>query len=85
MITFTRREEKILSAIGNSNRGPQFIEILERLSRETSAVDTITEGDYGAQVEGRKLFKKTLGLVISILKQKPTGPPGIDEASDDFE
>lgn len=65
---FTHEEEKILTELAKSIHAPGLVRILKRIKDKMGDVDDIT-GDYGAQVEGRKLFKKMAGDLITRLER----------------
>lgn len=84
-MSFDQREKAILSSIGQNTHGNVLVGIMKRRRDELSDTDTIpTNANYGAEVEGRKLFKKWAKEFIDALSQKQTqrSPDDIDE--DDF-
>ncbi len=64
------KDKKTLSRIGRGPEGRELINILSRASASLSSIDDIKEGDYGAQVEGRKLFKTFVKHLIESLSSE---------------
>jgi hypothetical protein len=69
---FLDNEKKFLQALGRSSEGRELVQILERVKKEFSSIDSIDgTKDYGAQVEGRKLFGTFVdALTKQIMTQK---------------
>lgn len=82
MPVLTTKESKMLNALGRSNYGPQLVDLLKRLENEMSSIDGI-QGDYAAQVEGRKLFKILLKDLLGKLDFSNAKPKSSRD-EDDF-
>jgi hypothetical protein len=74
---FTDNEKKFLKSIGRTPVGSDLVAILNRAKQEYSSISSIKSGeDYGAQVEGRKLFVSFLDkLTAEITIQKHSVRP----------
>ena len=83
MIQLNEQERKFLQALGRRPDGQRFAAILERAKNEMSSIDSIESNanDYGAQVEGRKLFCSFAEQIIKEIKTKrhDTRPLEIDD------
>lgn len=73
-----QNERLLLRSIGQTGNGAAFVHLLEKLKNDMSSVDSIPPGstDYGAQVEGRRLFKEfikelTRCMTINAIKKGP--------------
>lgn len=68
----TDNEKKFLKSLGRTAHGTELVSILNRAKQEYSSISSIKSGeDYGAQVEGRKLFVAFLEkLTAEITTQK---------------
>jgi len=79
----TPEQKKILIAIGKGDYGRSLIKLFEEIRNSMSNLDDI-EGDYGAQVEGRKIFRKFCKGIIDTMREKqeqekqPLGSPDYD-------
>lgn len=86
MAAFNAREKQILSSIGKQPDGRILVAMLKRRRDELLSVDSIDgTGDYGAQVEGRKLFKTIVNEFISAMQMEKKPMMQDDNADDDFE
>lgn len=75
-------QAKLLRRIGNTVDGKSLIKLLQEICVKISDVDDI-EGDYGAQVEGRKLVKQAFKTLIEgIESRQQQGNPQDDD--DDY-
>lgn len=83
MIQFSETERKALSALGRSEHGRDLVVVLSRLKNEMSSINSIDgKGDYGAQVEGRKLFASLVDAIVHAVEQQKRTPHALDQ--DDF-
>lgn len=72
MYTLNSRERELLRSIGMNVQGPHLIELLKNIREAAGDVSSIT-GDYAAQVEGRKLVKEVVTLLMDGLTIKRNG------------
>lgn len=72
MYTLNSRERELLRSIGMNAQGPRLVELLTNMKNAAGDVSTIT-GDYAAQVEGRKLVKEVVSMLIEGLTVKNKG------------
>jgi hypothetical protein len=63
-------QKKILAAVGKGDYGRSLIKLFDEIRNSMSNLDDI-EGDYGAQVEGRKIFRKFCKGIIDAMKAQP--------------
>ena len=69
MYNLTKEDNQLLRSLGSSTIGREFIELLERMSIGIGDVTGIN-GDYGAQVEGRKVAKGFVNMLIEKMKTR---------------
>lgn len=69
-MNYTDAEKKLLGRIGRSEDGRELAALLSRMKQFHSSIDGIEGGDYGAQVEGRKLFIQFADDFIGLLTTK---------------
>ena len=69
---FTAKEKRFLSHLGRTENGRDLIAVLNRAKNFYSQIDDIdgAKGDYGAQVEGRKLFKSFVKKITDAIETK---------------
>lgn len=85
MIVFTELEKRFLQALGKTENGKQLIELFGRMRDTYADIDTIEPGsDYGAEVEGRKMFKTFIKDITTQMKSRPHGKIG-DIGNDSYE
>ena len=60
-------------AVGKGEYGRSLIRLFEDVRNSMSNLDEIS-GDYGAQVEGRKIFRNFCKGIIDAMKTKPEQP-----------
>jgi len=83
MIQLSDAERKALSSLGRSEHGRELVVILSRLKNEMSSINSIDgAGDYGAQVEGRKLFASLIDAIVKAVEQQKRTPRALDQ--DDY-
>lgn len=69
MLDITPQETKLLQRVYRSEDGKALVEFLNKQKNKLSSVDSIESGkDYGAQVEGRKLFKDIVEQITNIME-----------------
>lgn len=72
---FTPKEQRFLQDLGRGENGRDLINLLTRANQEYSSINGIDGGkDYGAQVEGRKLFVEFANELIEQMKTKTHVP-----------
>lgn len=69
MITISEKDKKTLKLLGRTNYGPEVIAMFNGLMTQADSVADIT-GDYGAQVEGRKICRHFISDIIEALTVK---------------
>lgn len=68
---FTEQDKKVLSHLGRTEDGRDLLHILRRAKNHYSSIATIdSKGDYGAQVEGRRIFISFVDDLMSRLEVK---------------
>lgn len=68
----TPEEKQLLRSISTTSFGRDLNRLLIRLRDEATDLDSIDGGDYGAQVEGRKIVKKVLNTIIEQTSSRNT-------------
>lgn len=82
MFQLTEQDRKFLQAMGRRADGLRLASIFERAKEYYSSIDSIEKGvDYGAAVEGAKLFKAFADEIIKPIKAQrhSTKPLAIDD------
>lgn len=65
-------ERKILEAIGRGDLAAQLVVTLKRMRSHYASIDSIDgSGDYGAQVEGRRIFVEFIDDLTAQVAPKP--------------
>lgn len=63
---FSDAEKKFLSRLGRNEDGKDLVALFKKAKAHYSSIDSIANtADYGAQVEGRKLFITFVDTLIS--------------------
>lgn len=71
-LELSEQERRLLQSLGQTTHGRGLVSILNRYKDHFSSVDTIKGGgDYGAQVEGRKIFREFAKEIIQALNSSP--------------
>ncbi len=69
MIQFTPQETRFLQSLGRSETGRDLTELFRSIKQQLSSVNSIdSTKDYGAQVEGRKLFAEFIDEIVNIIE-----------------
>ncbi len=74
---YTDKEKRFLSALGRTDDGRDLLALFTRAKAHYSSIAGISPGgDYGAQVEGRKIFIKFIEDIESRMKtqSRPSRP-----------
>ena len=79
----TDKEKKRLKTIGQTFQGTEMADILNGIKARMSTVDDITD-NYGAQVEGRKIFNEIVKEIVAAIHSKDRPRTRRDEDVDDF-
>lgn len=82
MFQLTEQEKKFLQAMGRRADGQRLASIFERAKEHYSSINNIEQGvDYGAAVEGAKLFNAFADDIIKGIKVQKhnTRPIAIDD------
>lgn len=67
----TEKDKKTLSAIGRSDHGRDLLDIIVRMMEACASIQGIAAGaDYGAEVEGRKIFLEFAADLTANLKRQ---------------
>lgn len=80
MIQLKPHEKSVLSRVGHGAYGKEFIDILEKVTKQVSSLEgLVAGGDHNAAVEGRLLFKQFADEILKNLKyeerrHRPTDP-----------
>lgn len=83
MYVLNPKDKKFLRDFSTSPDGAKMKKLLEAIARSADSVTGIVAGDYGAQVEGRKIAKTVLEAIANEMVAPAGGfgsaQDGVDE------
>lgn len=84
---FTPDEINLFREVGRTETGRQLIGVLNRAKNHYASISTIDgKGDYGAQVEGRRIFVDFVDSLIERFQlRKPRPGDVFNKDYDDFQ
>lgn len=74
-MSFTNEEKRFLAHISTTENGRDLVALLNHAKDHYSSINTIdSKADYGAQVEGRKLFIKFIDDLVTQMNVRRRNP-----------